>query len=72
MGEGFVDRLVGILELDVFSGHSHRDTVGGIFEAANDVAPFIHRLLLAVDAQKFNHQGVEVFPLEHQGKLINR
>jgi hypothetical protein len=69
----FVDRLVGVLQLDVFAGHGDGHLVLGMDDALDEMLPILQRGRGRVaEADLVHHQAVDLVAAQVQRALVNR
>ena len=72
MGEGFVNRLVGVLELNVFADDPDLDRVSRVDNAINHIAPFDEVRLLCFKAEPLTDDAVEVLIVQIKRSPVDR
>ena len=72
VGDGLVDRFVGVLELDVFADDADFHGMGGVVDAAGELGPDVAGGLGFVQAEEIDHELVEALALEGERELVDR
>ena len=68
----FVDRFVGILQLDVLADYADRHLVARVQQAADNLLPDVLRRRRMRQAQQVQHELVQPLALQRQRQLVNR
>ncbi len=71
VGEGFVDALVGVLQLDVFADDADAGVVGGVDDALDEVPPAGEIWLRGVEVEELAHDVVEPLFVELQRHFVD-
>ncbi len=71
VGDGFIDRFVGVVQLDVFADNADADAMARRQELADDFLPMRHVGRRRVQMEQPADQVIDPLALEHQRQFVN-